>query len=137
MNSSNQVNLLTPIAPNVWSDGSDSPQLLGGRDSSGKVIFPIPDTEAGKNMEVVKLSRTGKLWSYTRQDFQPKPPYDGPKQFTPFLLGYIVLDEVIVESHIVDTTLEELSLDMEMELVIVPFDANRSIFAFKPARNAQ
>lgn len=124
---------LQPIAPNVWSEGPN-PQLLGGRDADGKIFFPIPDGDAGKDLEVIKLSNTGTLWSFTRQDFQPKPPYDGPEEFEPFLLGYIELPgEVIVESHIVETTLEELQLGMPMELVITPFDDTRSIFAFRPS----
>lgn len=125
---------LQPIATNVWTEGAE-PQLLGARDANGKIQFPIPEGDAAKEMEVVKLSRTGSLWSYTRQEFQPKPPYDGPvdEEFEPFLLGYIELPgQVIVESHIVGTTLEELELGMEMELVITPFDATRSLFAFRP-----
>ena len=71
--------------------------------------------------------------SFTRQDFRPKPPYDGPEEFTPFLLGYIELPgQIIVESHIVETTLEELKIGMPMEFVITPFDDSRSNFAFRP-----
>lgn len=123
-----------PIAPNIWSEGP-TPQLLGGRDTSGNIVFPIPEGDAGNKMEVVKLSPTGTLWSFTRQDFKPKPPYDGPEEFVPFLLGYIELPgQVIVESHIVETTLEELKIGMQMELVITPFDESRSIFAFRPSK---
>ena len=79
------------------------------------------------------MSREGKLWSWTRQDFKPKPPYDGPEEFEPFLVGYIELPgEVIVESHIVGSTLEDLKLGMPMEFVIVPFDDKRSTYAFRP-----
>ena len=123
---------LQPIAPNLWSEGNE-PQLLGARNSDGKILFPIPEGDAAKDLEIIKLSRTGTLWSFTRQDFQPKPPYDGPEEFVPFLLGYIELPgQVIVESHIVETTLEELKLGMKMEFVITPFDDTRSTFAFRP-----
>lgn len=125
---------LTPIAPDVWTEGSN-PQLIGGRNSDGKFIFPIPEGDTGKQYEAVKLSRTGTLWSFTRQDFQPKTPYDGPEDFVPFLLGYIELPgQVIVESHIVETTLEELELGMPMELVITAFDDTRSTYAFRPEK---
>ena len=123
---------LQPIAPNLWSEGPN-PQLLGARDASGKIVFPIPEGEAANDVEVIKLSRTGTLWSYTKQEFQPKPPYDGPEEFIPFLVGFIELPgEIIVESHIVETTLEELTLGMKMELVISAFDETRSMFAFRP-----
>lgn len=123
---------LEPIAPGVWTDGP-TPQLIAGRDASGKIIFPIPEGDSGKQLEIVELSPTGTLWSFTRQDFQPKTPYDGPADFVPFLLGYIELPgQTIVEAHIVETTLEELELGMPMELVITQFDETRSIFAFRP-----
>ena len=126
---------LTPIAPDVWTEGPN-PQLIGGRSSDGKIIFPIPEGEAGKHFKTVKLSNTGTLWSFTRQDFQPKTPYDGPENFVPFLLGYIELaGQVIVESHIVETSLEELELGMPMELVITAFDDTRSTYAFRPEKN--
>jgi uncharacterized OB-fold protein len=125
---------LTPIAPNVWTEGPN-PQLIGGRNSEGKIIFPIPEGDAGHHLEAVKLSSTGTLWSFTRQDFQPKPPYDGPENFEPFLLGYIELPgQVIVESYIVETSLEELELGMPMELVITQFDDTRSTYAFRPEK---
>lgn len=126
---------LKPIAPGLWSEGSN-PQLLGGRNSEGKIFFPIPEGDAGKGLEIIKLSSKGTLWSFTRQDFQPKPPYDGPEEFVPFLLGYIELPEkIIIESHIVDTTLEELQLGIEMEFVITPFDNTRSTFAYRPLKS--
>ena len=45
---------LQPIAPNLWSEEPE-PQLLGGRDSNGKIFFPIPEDESAKDVEVVKL----------------------------------------------------------------------------------
>ncbi len=126
---------LQPIAPNLWSEGPE-PRLLGGRDSNGKIFFPIPEDESAKDVEVVELSRTGTLWSYTKQEFQPKPPYDGPEDFEPFLVGFIELPgEIIVESHIVETSLEQLKLGMKMELVITAFDDSRSMYAFRPEQS--
>jgi uncharacterized OB-fold protein len=123
---------LRPIAPGLWSD-DEKPHLLGGQSADGKIFFPIPEGDSGKNLSIIKLARKGILWSFTRQDFRPKPPYDGPEEFTPFLLGYIELPgQIIVESHIVETTLEELKIGMPMEFVITPFDDSRSNFAFRP-----
>ncbi len=123
---------LQPIATNLWSEGPE-PHLLGGRDADGKILFPVPEGDAANGVEVIKLSRTGTLWSYTQQEFKPKPPYDGPEEFVPFLVGFIELpNEIIVESHIVETSLNELTLGMPMELVITAFDDTRSMFAFRP-----
>lgn len=127
---------LEPIAAGLWSD-DPQPHLLAGKTPEGKVVFPIPEGDSGKNLEIVKLSRKGTLWSFTRQDFKPKTPYDGPEEFTPFLLGYIELPgEIIVESHIVESTLEELEIGMAMEFVITPFDDTRSTFAFRPEQTS-
>jgi uncharacterized OB-fold protein len=76
-------------------------------------------------------------WSWTSQEFQPKSPFAGPEPFEPFLLGYIELaNEVIVESRIVETSIDRLELGMPMQLVIVPFDDHRSTFAFRPEQRA-
>ena len=123
---------LQPIASGLWSDETQ-PHLLAGQSADGRIFFPIPEGDSGKNLEVIKLSRTGTLWSFTRQDFKPKPPYDGPEEFSPFLLGYVELPgEIIVESYIIDTTLEELKIGMALEFVITPFDEKRSTYAFRP-----
>ncbi len=95
----------------------------------------MPQGDGGKDVEVYPLSRTGTLWSWTRQDFQPKEPYDGPEPFVPFLLGYVELpNEVIVETRIVDALLDDLKLGMAMEFVVTPFDDRRSTYAFRPER---
>lgn len=123
---------MTPIAPGLWTDEAE-PRLIGGRCGDGEIVFPMPDGDAADRLDAVALSRTGTLWSWTRQDFEPKPPYAGPQPFTPFLIGYIELPgEVIVETRIVDAVLEDLRLDMPMTLAIVPFDDTRLTYAFRP-----
>lgn len=121
-----------PIAPGLWTD-EPQPRLIGGRKDNGEIVFPFPQGDSGAATEPVALSRKGRLWSWTTQEFEPKEPYAGPKPFQPFLLGYVEIPgEVIVESRIVDATLSNLRLGMPMELVIVPFDETRTTFAFRP-----
>lgn len=122
---------LSPIAKGLWTD-EPYPHLIGGRRPDGEIVFPIPDGDSGAAMEPVTLSRRGKLWSWTRQDFEPKEPYVGLKPFRPYLIGYVELPEVIVETLIVGAELSDLKLGMTMELSIVPFDNTRAIFAFRP-----
>ena len=125
---------LQAIASNLWSD-EPQPHLLGARDASGKILFPIPEGESAEDIEIIKLSRSGTLWSYTQQEFRPKPPYDGPEDFKPFIVGFVELpNEIIVESHIVETSLDQLQLGMRMELIITAFDDTRSMFAFRPEK---
>jgi uncharacterized protein len=125
---------LEPIAADLWTNETE-PRLIGGRLSSGKIVFPMPQGDSAKDVEPYGLSRTGTLWSWTRQDFKPKEPYTGPDAFEPFLLGYVELPgEVIVETRIVDAKLEDLKLGMAMEFVIAPFDDRRSTYAFRPEK---
>lgn len=129
------------IDPGLWSDDPE-PHLMGGRLPSGEIVFPMPVGDAAQGVEPYRLSRRGRLWSWTSQDFLPKEPYvgpgsgpgEGPPDFVPFLLGYVELPgEVIVESRLVDARLEDLHLGMAMEFCIVPFNARYDTFAFRPA----
>jgi uncharacterized protein len=127
---------LQPIAENLWTDEAE-PRLIGGRLPSGEVVFPMPTGDAARGVEPYPLSRRGTLWSWTRQDFRPKSPYEGPGEgphdFKPYLLGYVELPgEVIVESYIVGAELSDLRLGMPMVLTIIPFDDTRATFAFRP-----
>jgi uncharacterized OB-fold protein len=85
------------------------------------------------------LGRTGSLWSWTVQRFQPKEPYRGPEPFEPYGVGYVELPgEVIVESRLTTADPTQLEIGLPMELVVVPFvtaddGAEIVTFAFKPA----
>ena len=59
------------IDPNLWSDDPE-PHLMGGKLPSGEIVFPMPVGDAAKEVEPYKLSRIGKLWSWTTQGFLPK-----------------------------------------------------------------
>lgn len=121
-----------PIAKGLWTE-TVPPQLIGGKSSDGKIVFPFPEGATGDSYERYPLAREGTLWTWTRQEFRPKPPYDGPEEFTPFLVGYIKIPgEAIVESWIVGAELEDLELDMPMEFVLIPFDDTRLTYAFQP-----
>lgn len=128
------------IDPSLWSD-DPLPHLMGGKRASGEIVFPMPLGDAAEGVEPHKLSRRGRLWSWTSQDFLPKAPYEGPgsgpgegpPDFLPFLIGYVELPgEVIVQSRIVDARLEDLHLGLELEFCIVPFNAHHDTFAFRP-----
>ncbi len=124
-----------PVAEGLWTDEA-APRLIGGRNArTGEIVFPMPHGDAAQHFAPVPLSRTGTLWSWTSQDFRPKsPPYAGPEDFTPFLIGYVELPgEVIVETRIEGAALSDLRLGMAMELMLIEFAPGRTTFAFKPA----
>ncbi len=122
---------MTPLAPGIWTDEAE-PRLIGGRGPDGRIRFPMPSGDAAASFEPVPLSRTGTLWSWTVQRFEPKrPPYAGPVPFAPYMLGYVELPgEVIVETRLEGIDVPEIG--MPLALRIVPFDGDRSTYAFGP-----
>ncbi|CAN1522064.1 COG1545 Predicted nucleic-acid-binding protein containing a Zn-ribbon [Sphingomonadaceae bacterium] len=126
---------LKPLSDGLWIDEPE-PRLIGGqRKSDGKIIFPMPTGDAASAYDAVPLSRTGKLWSWSIQGFEPKAPYAGPQPFRPFGVGYVELPgQVIVESRL--TSITGLRIGMDMELVIEDFDGERACFAFAPKESA-
>ena len=120
---------MTPVAPGLWTEYQ---RLIGGRGADGRIRFPMPEGDAAAGFEPVELSRTGTLWSWTVQRFEPKrPPYAGPVPFAPYLVGYVELPgEVIVETRL--EGIETPTIGMPVEMRVVPFDANHSMFAFGP-----
>ena len=134
-----------PVAEGIFTWPSDEPQLIGSRCSAcGIVTFPTqsscprcPSTAMAEH----RLSRRGRLWAWTTQEFPPpSPPYAGPTgdAFVPFGVGYVELaGEVKVEARLTVVDPGALKPGMEMELVLVPFrtdaDGNEVVsFAFRP-----
>jgi uncharacterized protein len=126
--------MLKPISDGLWTDEA-APRLIGGRSkANGCIVFPMPTGDAAKDYDAVPLSRTGQLWSWTVQAFEPKPPYIGPQPFKPYGVGYVELPgEVIVETRLTATS--GLKIGMGVELVIEDFDGERAMFAFAPKEN--
>lgn len=134
-----------PVAEGLFTWPSDEPQLIGSRCTAcGIVTFPAQGSCprcASTDMEERLLSRRGRLWAWTTQDFPPpSPPYAGPAgdAFKRFGVGYVDLDEVKVETRLTEADPDRLAHGMQMELVVVPFrtddDGNEVVsFAFRPA----
>jgi uncharacterized OB-fold protein len=68
-----------------WFTDGDTPSLLGRRCTQcGTYHFPPTATWCanpacrGRDLEVVELSRSGTIWSYTDARYAPPPPYHPP-----------------------------------------------------------
>lgn len=106
---------------------SSEPHLIGSRCvSSGDYFFP-PVTvsanpkHAGGEVEDVKLSRKGKLFTYTINNFPPPPPYIAPDPFVPFGVAVVELEkEKMKISGMIsaDADLDKLEIGMDMELIL-------------------
>lgn len=126
---------------------SPDPRLLGSEcQDCGVVTFPAtascPSCCASK-VSPRRLAASGRLWTWTTQEFPPKPPYAvtrGAEGFVPFKLGYVELPgEVIVESRIVTPEHQELTIGMPMRLTFEPLFTDAAGvevigFAFEPAK---
>jgi uncharacterized protein len=75
---------------------------------------------SGDDVSRVALPTSGTLWAYTVQHFEPKWPFRHDGEFTPFGLGYVDLGDVIIESRLTTSDLEELRPGLPVRLVTEP-----------------
>lgn len=76
---------------------------------------------SGQEFEATRLAPTGAVWSYTRIDFQPPPPYisrDDP--FRPFVLLAVEVDDcgIVVLGQAVPGTKSDWSVGTRVRLVV-------------------
>jgi uncharacterized protein len=137
------------VAEGLFEWPSDEPRLCGSRcDSCSFITFPAQDacpSCGGDTVTPTRLSRTGTLWTWTRQRFQPKnPPYIGREpasEFRPYGVGYIELPEGRVEARIAGDIQQELRIGIPMELTVEPFTTDEDgtevlTFAFRPVKES-
>ncbi|MCW2829414.1 MAG: hypothetical protein JWP31_106 [Aeromicrobium sp.] len=135
-----------PLADDLFTWPSDSPALIAGKSSDGRLEFPYRKQRLVngtlEELEKVELPRRGTLWTFTSQVFRPPaPPYTGDddaKTFVPFTTGYIEFPgQLLIEARLTEPDPAKLTIGQEMELRILPFntdaDGNETmIFAFAP-----
>jgi len=112
-----------------WFTIDDSPALLGNRCTAcGTVFFPKasffcrnPDCE-GEEFEETKLSRRGRIWSFTDAQYQPPPPYvPRGDEHTPFAIAAVELadEQMVVMGQVADGyTVADLAVGQQVELVV-------------------
>ena len=125
-----------------------NPRLLASRcRRCDEVTFPSQEACpacTARDVEEIRLSPRGKLWTWTIQRFPPTvPPYGGNvdrDSYVPFGVGYIELPEGIrVEARLTENDPEKLEIGMDMELVLEKFledehGNDRMTFAFRPVQ---
>lgn len=132
---------MKPIAPDLFLDGP-IPCLVGGRHvDDGRIVFPMPTGGEAAQYQIYPLKPRGTLWSWTVQRFPPKsPPYAGAT-FSPYVVGYVELeDQVIVEGRLIDVAVEDVSIGMHLQTTVMTYDLidgdTVNIYAFKPVQEA-
>ena len=131
-----------------WFTTDPEPALLGLHDpQSGSYFFPkdvaisAAPGHAGAELEDVELSRTGRLWSYTTNHYEPPAPYVSPTaEYEPFAVAAVELEEerMIVLGQVPrHIPVEQLEAGMEMELVVDTLfeddDNEYTVWKWRPA----
>ena len=111
-----------------WFTDDAEPRLIGLKDpQSGTYFFPKDVAMsrapgyADVELEEVKLSRTGKLWSYTTNHYKPPEPYVSPDPFEPYTVCAVELTDermVVMGQLAPGTDPDALEVGIAMELVI-------------------
>jgi uncharacterized OB-fold protein len=140
------VNAAEPVAADLFTWPSETPQLIGGRcEACGVLTFPAGHgcpSCGSDQLTSSLLARDGVLWSWTTQEFLPKAPYlgaDDPESFEPWCVGLVELGgEIRVEGRLVGCDASTLAIGQPMHTVVVPFarreDGTQVLtFAFAPA----
>lgn len=138
------------IAPHLLRLDGEHPALLGSRcRACGEVYFPAArgcTRCCGTQLESFELGRRGRLWSWTVQDFCPKPPYDGAASeadFRPYGVGYVEMAcGIKVESRLTLADPARLHIGMEMELTLEPHGIGADAaavhtYAFRPVQGEE
>lgn len=105
--------------------------------SCDATVFPAQRTCpmcTGEDVDVVALPTRGRVWSWTVQRFEPKPPFrtDG---FTPFAIGYVDLGPVIVEGWLIGSLEWEIGDEVDLQLAPAWTDDGETVHAFAFARS--
>ena len=134
-----------PVLEGWFTLDQATPELLGTRCAScGAYYFPKlatfcrnPDC-AGEKFEEVKLSRTGKLWSYTNAAYQPPEPFVqvDKDSFKPFAIAAVELDQekmIVLGQVVTGVDVSALKAGMKMELKLEPLADGKLTWKWAPA----
>jgi uncharacterized OB-fold protein len=130
-----------------WYTLEEPPALLGSRClACGSYFFPRltsfcrnPQCE-GTQFEEVRLSRSGRIWSYTNACYQPPPPYVAAEPFVPFAIAAVELERerLIVLGQVVSgVEVAQLAVGMQVELVLERLfrdgEVDRLVWKWRPS----
>jgi len=111
-----------------WFTTDTPPRLLGSRCTGCKSYFFPKESLfcrnpgcGGTEFETVPLSRTGTLWSYTTNHYQPPAPYVSPDPFVPYGVAAVELAEekmVVLGQVAAGVDPAALKVGTAMELVV-------------------
>ena len=132
----------TPAVEGWFEMDSDGPRLIGTRcGACGTYYFP-KETVFCRNpacvsteLDEVRLSPRGRLWSFTNNCYAPPAPYVAPDPFVPYAIAAVELEEekLVVLGQVEGAGVEDLEAGMEMELTLAPLfeEDGREVIVWK------
>jgi len=132
----------TPAVEGWFEMDSDGPRLIGTRcGACGTYYFP-KETVFCRNpacvsteLDEVRLSQRGRLWSFTNNCYAPPAPYVAPDPFVPYAIAAVELEEekLVVLGQVEGAGVEDLEAGMEMELTLAPLfeEDGREVIVWK------
>jgi uncharacterized OB-fold protein len=138
-----------PQAPAVegwYTMDSEQPHLLGRCcKDCGTYYFPKqsnycknPNCDSTE-FEEVELSRTGKIWSYTNNCYQPPEPYMSADPFKPYAIAAVELDKekmIVLGQVVTGVTVDDLKVGDEVEMVLETLfeddESDKVVWKWKP-----
>lgn len=134
------------VAVEGWFTTDAEPHLLGSRCKSCRSYFFPKESMycrnpgcASSEFEEVELSRTGTVWSFTENHYEPPAPYMSPDPFEPYTVAAVELAEekMVVLGQVAEgVPSSELKAGMPVELVVEQLfeddDTSYLIWKWKP-----
>lgn len=110
-----------PCKEGLWNTSApadEQPQLIGSKcPKCGEIVFPVNPVCVNcqnQSMEEIKLSRRGKVWSFSTVMLRPPQWYKGP---VPYDIGYVELQEGIrVWTRLLGAEAGTFKIGQEVEL---------------------
>ena len=117
-----------PIIDGWFSDDERAPHLIGSKcPLCGTYVFPPRNGDcpspfcASTTLDPTPLSRRGKVWSYTENQYAPPKPFRAPDPFEPYALAAVELDAeglVILGQVAKGVLAADLKVGMDMQVEI-------------------
>lgn len=126
-----------------WFGADPQPHLIGAKcPGCGTYVFPprvsdCPNPACESSvLEPVALSRRGRLWSYTENQYAPPPPYIAAEPFEPYALAAVELEieGIIVLGQVPHGVMAaDLKVGMPMQLEIGELVDGATVYMWAPA----